>query len=177
MKRIFLTAIACLAFVGMSFGQLFNEEASFYHIGLGVGSPYVYSGSSLTVPPIHGSFEIAVSDRIGVGGLIGYTASREKFGIGSRDWSYFILGARGAYHFLEHEHFDAYGGLMLAYNIASSRFNLTDSNAKEPTAPTASGIFLGAFVGGRYQFNKKLGAFAELGYNISWLSVGLSYRP
>jgi hypothetical protein len=161
MKRILLTAIACLGFAGISFGQLFNEEASFYHIGLGLGSPYVYSGSSITMPPIHGSFEIALSDRIGVGGLVGYVASGKVPGNESNRNYNLIVGARGAYHFLEHEHFDAYGGLMLAYNKGS----------------IASEAILGVYLGGRYQFNKKLGAFAELGYNISWLSAGLSYRP
>ena len=38
------------------------------------------------------------------------------------------------------------------------------------------GVRLGAFVGGKYYFNDKIGAFAELGYGISVLQIGLAGR-
>jgi hypothetical protein len=38
------------------------------------------------------------------------------------------------------------------------------------------GFAFGAFVGGRYMFSEKVGGFAELGYNISWLSLGATFK-
>ena len=161
--------------------QLFQEGSKMLHLGIGVGSPYVYSGSNLSIPPIHASFEYGIKEKIGIGGLIGYTASEYKttFITSSYSWkfSYLIIGARGSYHFLNNEKMDAYAGLMLAYNSATAKFESTDADLERlVTEPSVGGVTLGAYLGGRYMFNEKIGAFAELGYNISWLSLGVNVK-
>lgn len=43
-------------------------------------------------------------------------------------------------------------------------------------AAPRNGIFLSAFVGGQYQLTSHLAAFGELGFGISILTTGVSYR-
>jgi hypothetical protein len=186
MKKILSTMIAVVAMTLSTNAQLFDEEAKFFHVGIGVGSPYAYSGSDVSIPPVHASAEFAVSEKIGVGGLIGYTASKweQTDIIGTETYSYswkfsyIIVGARGAYHFIDSDKADVYGGVMLGYNIASASFESSSSSIKESdySSPSVGGVAFGGFVGARYMFTEKLGGFAELGYNISWLSVGLAVK-
>lgn len=188
MRKLMMSAVLTAFCAGSATAQLFEEGNSYLHIGAGIGSPYAYSGSKMGVPPLHVSFEKAVSDRIGVGGLVGYTSSKwdqDFFGFGagstyeySWNFSYLIIGARGAYHFVDNDRFDAYGGLMLGYNIASAKFETNDPDYTEGffPEPSVGGVAFGAFVGGRYALGESSAIFAELGYNISWLSLGYCHR-
>lgn len=181
MKKILSTMIAVVAMTLSTNAQLFDEEVKFFHVGIGVGSPYAYSGSDVSIPPVHASAEFAISEKIGVGGLIGYTASKydEAYLGDSYSWkfTYLIVGARGAYHFIDSDKADVYGGVMLGYNIASATFESNDADLEQyVTEPSVGGVAFGGFVGARYMFTEQLGGFAELGYNISWLSVGLAVK-
>lgn len=177
-----MVAVTGLA-AGSASGQVFEQGAKFLHVGIGFGSPYAFSGSKMGIPPVHASFEAAVSDKFGVGGLVGYTKSTWDYGTFGfsgnykYQWeaSYLIIGARGAYHFVDNDKWDAYVGAMLGYNVASVKFKTEDPDWKEPfgwTEPKVGGVAFGAFVGGRYAFSQSSAVFAELGYNISWISVG-----
>lgn len=175
MKKV-LFIIALISSIN-TFAQ-FGEGSTRLHFGIGFGSPYAYSGSSSTIPPIHMSFEKGITDKIGVGGLIGYTASKyeQSFLGDSYSWkfTYLLIGARGAYHFKTDDKMDLYGGAMLGYNVASAKFESTDPDLEAfVTEPTVGGIAFGAFLGGRYNFNDKVAGFAELGYNIAWISAGV----
>ncbi|MFN9710539.1 MAG: hypothetical protein ACK55K_03935, partial [Bacteroidota bacterium] len=136
MKKIILTVFVLISSVSILNAQLFNKDQKFINAGIGLGSAYYYGGSTSSVPPIHASFEVGVTDKIGVGGLMGYAASRlnqNYFFDGAYTWrfSYLVLGARGAYHFLNNEKADLYAGLMLGYNIASSKFESSDPDVRE----------------------------------------------
>ena len=182
MKRLF----AALSFVGaVAFSanaQFFEDGGNYLHIGAGIGSPYAYSGSKMGVPPVHVSFEHGLSDKFGVGGLIGYTSSvyEETFwGNSTYKWnfSYLIIGARGAYHFLDKDNIDLYLGAMLGYNVATAKFE-SDYPGLENlvTEPSVGGIAFGGFLGTRFALGDNSAIFAELGYNISWLSLGYCHK-
>lgn len=130
MKRLLFTGLVLVLSNASLSAQVFEEGSKFLHVGVGVGSPYAYSGSKMGVPPLHAAFEIGVTDKIGVGGLVGYTSSSfdQVYFTGNYSWkfSYLIVGARGAFHFLDHDKIDAYGGVLLGYNIASAKFESTD---------------------------------------------------
>jgi hypothetical protein len=173
MKKIILTVWAVLVSAAMVQAQLFTKDQKFINAGFGLGSAYYYGGSTSSVPPVHASFEIGVTDKIGVGGLMGYAASRlnqNYFFDGSYTWrfSYLVLGARGAYHFLNNEKADVYAGLMLGYNIASTKFETNDPDIRELYNDglirnvSVGGFAFGAFVGGRYMFSEKVGATFKL---------------
>lgn len=180
--RTFRSLLALATLVPLATNaQIFEEGGKYLHLGIGVGSAYAYSGSTMGVPPIHASLEVGVTDKIGVGGLIGYTSSKwEQTYIGDKyswNFSYLIIGARGAYHFYNEDKWDAYGGLMLGYNVASAKFESTDPDLEQyVTEPSVGGFALGAFVGARYGLGDSGAIFAELGYSIAWLSLGYCVR-
>lgn len=181
MKKLLTTLLMVLSIGAVSNAQVFDKGAKFVHVGIGVGSPYAYSGSSVTIPPVHASLEVGITEKIGIGGLVGYTASKwdQNYFGGAYSWkfSYLIIGARGAYHFIDHEKADVYGGLMLGYNVASAKFESNDPDLEAlVNEPDAGGVAFGGFVGARYMFKETIGGFAELGYNISYLSVGAVFK-
>jgi hypothetical protein len=92
-------------------------------------------------------------------------------------WNYTIIGVRGAYHYtgFKVDKLDVYGGLMLSYDALS--FSESGSNGQSYSG-TATGSTTGltVFIGGRYYFAGPLAAFAELGYGVSYLNLGLACR-
>lgn len=176
MKKLSLAIIAIIIST-VSFAQAFDEGSNRIHLGVGIGSAYAISGATSYTPPLHFSFEHGISEKIGVGAMVGYTGAKSTLPFfGDVKYSYIIVGARGQYHFLNEDKYDVYGGAMIGYNIASVKWdsNVTSTFGIEPTA--ASSLALGAFVGGRYNFSEKLAVFGEIGYSIAWISAGLCFN-
>ena len=163
--------------------QYFEQGNKFVQAGIGFGSPFYVARSNSTLPPVHASFEMAITEAIGVGGLIGYTASKydESFFGTSYSWkySYLIIGARGAYHFHQFipvENLDVYGGVMLGYNIANIEYTGPNNSIYENNYNNDSHIVLAAFAGARYGFSDQFYVMGEIGYSIAWLSVGAGLK-
>ena len=173
-----LTLVATLSFSNV------NAQANFagkgqIDINAGVGLlRTIYGTHSTTVPPVSVSAEMGITDKISVGGYIGYTATKDYFWADDNDYanySFTIIGARGSYHFNLIDKMDTYAGLMLGYAIASSKI-VSDNPYLDDFSAAASGMALSAYVGGRYNFSENLGAFAELGWGISVLNVGVTFK-
>jgi hypothetical protein len=144
--------------------SVFNKSTSVAQFNVGLGG-------NLGLP-LQVSYEKGVTDKIGVGGIVGF-ASKTTDLIGYKyNYTYIILGARGNYHMQFLENLDTYAGLTLGYNIASVK--ITPSVGLPVTA--GGGIFLAGQVGGRYYFNPKLAASLELGYGIGYANIGLAYK-
>lgn len=184
MKKVLFTLLAVASFAVAAQAQVWDGESKFIQGGIGIGSPYYAASSDMTIPPIHASFElplkISATNKIGLGGCIGYTASKYTANYISYEYSwtysYLIIGARGAYHFLENDKIDLYAGVMAGYNVASAKFKSNDATVTESLfAETSVGGFTTSAYGGvRYMFSDNFGVFSELGYNIAWLSFGVS---
>ena len=194
MKHIRIAlATTLLLFIGMTNvnAGVFGEGSKIINVGIGLGSPYVATSSSITIPPIHASYEQGLTENISLGGLIGYTASSYDapsiYGYNGNNYkytynySYLLIGVRGAYHYEVTDQFDIYGGVMLGYNIASESFSTTNPNngvvqAYNDNSTSSSAVTFSLYGGARYMFNEHVGAFAELGYNIAYLSIGVSFK-
>jgi hypothetical protein len=86
--------------------------------------------------------------------------------------SYFIIGARGNYHFVVNEKVDPYIGAILAFNIFDSKWKGTYA---DPTYNfSAAAIIPGFYIGGRYLFSEAIGAFAQIGYPM--IRVGVTFK-
>ncbi len=160
-----------------------TEDAAFglgtkvVNIHLGLGSTLYSAGFKGTFPPIAISYEQGIADgKWGVGGYISRTGS--KWGDGEDWWkySYTTIGARGAYHFYTTDKLDTYGGLMLGYNIVSSKWSGSSDDGYRNFKASSSGVGYAIFVGGRYYFSDNIGVSAELGYGIAVLSLGASIK-
>lgn len=164
----------------------FSKNDKVINATLGFGS-VLYSGSyySTAIPPIAGSLELGVKDNflvdnlsLGIGGYLGY--SQYKWDYYGWGWSYsnIIIGGRASLHFPLIDNFDTYGGMMLGFNLVSSNeYGLNNKKGVIIHEQTKSSRLLYSFyAGGRYYFTKNIAALGEIGYGISWINVGLSFK-
>jgi hypothetical protein len=179
MRKLFAVVVALLIsvlLVSTSSAQAKKGE-NVVTLGLGLGYPGVYGTTGM--PPIFGTFDHAIQDRISVGGMVSYSGS--SYSVGSDKWTYtyFFIGARGAYHFADEikdlKNTDLYGGINIGYNIVNSSFSGKDAGVYNYSV--GGGYFhFGIYVGGRYYFSKQWAASAELGYDIGYFKIGVSYK-
>ncbi len=148
MKKILLLFALLFGVISASNAQSFDSSSRYAGVSVGL-----FSGIGA---PISVTYEQAVTDNIGVGGLLGWSTYKE-YGL---SYSNVLIGARGNYHFFDNEKFDVYAGLILGYNAASH---------------SSGGLILGAQVGGRYIINDRFAAVAELGYGLGLITVGATY--
>ncbi|HXD78014.1 MAG TPA: hypothetical protein VN616_09425 [Puia sp.] len=190
------SAIFGLALVIFSFfsaasvhAQAFEAGSNVISGGLGIGSSlasgYTYGTQS---PGISLGYERGIWEAgpgvISLGGYLGFKTFKYGYidngGFAySYKWNYTIIGARGAYHFtgLEVPNLDLYGGIMIAYDNLNFRY--TDNSGNSVSGITGnynSGLGVSIFAGARYYFAGNLAAFGELGYGVSILNIGLSYK-
>jgi hypothetical protein len=182
-NKLSLTSVFAIAlFLSVNISsqaQVFNKGDKALNIGIGLGSVYGLSGFNSSVPPLSASFEVGVSDKVGigrfgVGGIFGYSSFKYNSGFSTSNFSssHILIGGRGLYHFdLDVEKLDLYGGIMIGYNIVSYSDSFGTSGLF-----SGSGVVGGIFGGARYMFSEKFGAFGELGYSIAWLNIGITAK-
>jgi hypothetical protein len=140
-------------------------DKNFLDPGVGLGT--YYKGL-----PFGLSFEHGITDDISAGAFINYSA----YNYADFDYKLNIVyvGIRGSYHFgklfnVSDARFDPYGGISLGYYDVS--FNGSDFGS-----PYSSTVFFGVHAGARYMFSDNVGGFAEVGYGVSALQVGASFK-
>lgn len=181
MKKIFITFFMLCAITAASFSQAtFVKGTNIFSAGIGLGSNYYGSGYKMTVPPIFASYEYGVVDNlfndgkgaIGVGGLIGYTGASWKYVDTSYNVNYMTFAAKGNLHYEFVEKLDTYAGLTLGYYTV----NHSVSDKSIPWDGGAGSFAWGLNVGARYYFSPNIAGMAELGYGISVLNIGVSFK-
>lgn len=177
MKQLILM-VAVLFVTVAAYGQQFNNGTTGVNAGIGLGTALGGLGKArpaVSVSVDHGMWDVGGPGVVSLGGYIGNTGYKYSAGDYSAKWNYFVVGARGAYHYngiTSLPKLDVYGGVMLAYNIvkysAEGEYSVTDNNY-------GSGLGFSGFVGSRWMFSEKVGAYAELGYGVSVLNVGVTF--
>jgi len=184
-KHLFLT-------LAISFGMIVSASAqqptflkgdNVVSLGVGLGG-YLGTGNWTgtgvkKTPLLTASFDHCIIDNlfdekssIGVGGLIGYKSIKW---VDYWKSTYFVLGARGTFHYALVDKLDTYAGLHLGYDIANSKW-IGSGSSHGHTTYGASGFSYGFFAGARYYFTDAIAVFAELGYGYSVLNVGVSFK-
>jgi hypothetical protein len=139
----------------------------------GIGLGYYYAGGV----PLLLSAEFAVNDVFSVGPYLGYTSYNYGFVGYKYRYTFFDIGVRGSYHFNElfeinNEKVDVYGGAFLGFLV--SRYSGDTFSGYDN--PYGGGLRLGIHAGARYFFSEKVAGYAELGYGIAPLSLGLTFK-
>jgi hypothetical protein len=179
MKKI----LTLLVVVFFSLNQLLAQESVFnkgdkaLNLGIGFGSGYYAGWYTSRTPAISASYEVGVVDNviekgvIGVGGYAGYSSAKY-----SNYWktSNFLIGARGLFHYPLVDKLDTYAGLLLGYNIVSTKD--LDNVYGGSFSASSSGISTAGFVGGRYFFKDTFAVMGELGWGISYLTLGITLK-
>lgn len=182
----------------------FDANTHILNIGIGFGGGNYYSaysgfGYSYRVSPAFSlTYEQAYPKKLGpgylgLGAYLGFQTSSSTYDYFydnngykgnyyyKNSWKDFMIAARGAYHWdvLNSKNAELYAGLLVGLRIQTYNY---ETNNPDPFGrnyrvnngsvyPTYS-----IFVGGRWYFVKNVGLFAEVGYGISYLTGGLSFK-
>jgi len=171
MKNLIIALFCLTLIVATAEAGPYKAGAKDLNLGIGLGSN-LYGDQ--VIPPLSASLDFGYNKDISIGGYLGFATT--SYGYIGYEWDYthIIIGARGAYHFYNEDKIDAYGGLMLGYNIIS--VSEPDGWGGVGYSSESSHITYNLFLGARYNFNPKISAFAELGYGIAYLTLGVSFK-
>jgi len=149
------------------------KGVNFLNAGIGLGSYGLYGTGGL---PLTASFEHGVTENISAGVSLGYVQRKYVY-----DWkyTYIIFGARGSYHFnellnLQEPKLDVYGGAGLLYRHWKFKYTHSGGDAVDDYKSSGGSVTVDLHAGGRYRFNEHIGAYAEVGYGISPLQLGVT---
>jgi hypothetical protein len=186
-KLMLMTAmVVLLAMAG--FTQVFEKGSQVINLDMGFGNTsYFGSYYSGFLPSFSGSYEYGIveipmgSELTGVvsaGAYLGMSLAKYGYSNWGNDDYYltsdFVIGARGNYHFIFHEKLDTYAGVWFGVSIESSKWK---GDGSDPNVDyTSTGPTGGAYVGARWYFSDNFAVNAELGYLISVLNVGVSFK-
>jgi hypothetical protein len=180
-KLVIALAISVLCFSAQAQNS-FAKGDFVANLGVGLGSYIGGSGYDIVVPPVSLSGDYCIVDglirdraSIGVGGYVAYMSNKYVV-LNDYGWkyNYVIVGARGTFHFAVSEKFDVYAGILVGYNASSSSIYGTDIKLSAEDA--LDGLIHSEFIGARYWFVDNIGAFAEIGYGIAPVQLGLSFK-
>ena len=179
-KSLLLALVVAFSFAN---AQVVEKGDKVLNLGVGLGNA-LYSGIGYTgsIPPISGSLEVVIKDdlfdgngAIGVGGYLGYSSYKWAYSGWGWKYSNIIIGPRGYLHYNFLDNLDTYAGLMLGYNILSSKETGNSIPGYNYNASSGGVIFSG-FLGARYFFNDNVAAMVELGSGIAYLNLGVAFK-
>jgi len=185
MKKIMLI-VAMIALTGVAgFTQSFEKGNQGINFGIGFGPGYHTSGYGFPIG-INGSYEYAIVEVpmgstltgvIGVGGIVGVRFASTHYGAGDVKYSStdFMIAVRGTYHFIFHDKFDPYAGISFGYQGSTQKWK-GDGPEPPETKYKYSYFVPGFFVGARYFFTDNFGVFAELGYMLNVINLGVTLK-
>jgi len=149
------------------------KGVNYLNAGIGLGT-FGLSGTGGL--PLTASFEHGFSDKISAGGYLGFVQRRF-----AHDWkyTYFVIGARGSYHFsellnIQNEKLDVYGGASLYYRGYKLKYD--DGEYSDLYDNSGGTVGLALHAAARYMFKENLGGYAELGYGVSPLQLGVTLK-
>ncbi len=162
--------------------------------GVGVVPTFFKDQVTTNVPPISLTLGYKVAEKFSLSAFASYsstTSATIKYNDGSTNVftnDMLMIGIRPAVHFVNLDKWDVYGGFSLAYNVPMVNVDNTPSDEPlygddKPNTPTPSfyreaenNFTYSGFVGASYLVKKNFGIFGEVGYGISLLNVGVTYK-
>ncbi len=164
------------------------------NIGIGLGVPAItnYSYTSLS-PAVTATYEYGFSDKIGIGYIGGgallsfagstndYHANGVKY---SNKYHYFLIGPKASYHFdmadITGDRFwdkcDLYAGVFMGLRFQTYKYYDNASGSYTDYEDNATRMVSDIYAGIRYAFTNQFGVYAETGFGVNYLTVGVSWR-
>lgn len=165
----------------------FDKGSKTIGIFAGLGMSYGYYGSPVQLPALGIIYDQGIvanvgPGTIGIGGILAYKGASYKYPNGGykATWTNYIIAVRGTYHLTilkdKNNKFDPYAGVMAGVRIYQYEDTYYNTLPVNPYSYGSAYMITGAFVGAKYNFSKSFGAFAEFGYDISNLRIGLNFN-
>lgn len=173
---------------GSAQAQSYTTGTNALNLGVGFGYSIAYGGGTAT-PVLSASFEHGFAPLgpgiVGGGAVFSYQGNSWSWTDGYGDsyhekWRTMLFGIRGTWHpdVLVGDKYDVYGGVQLGYYHYA--WTYTESGPYVSNYhyenPLNSHIGIGLVAGGRYYFTNAIGIFGEVGYDISYLKLGLTVK-
>ena len=151
--------------------------------GIGLVPTFINIDADVRIPPLSVMLGYRIKQHINIGAYFGYSSTKQTYQLDvDKDINeyaqndFYLVGLRFEGHF-QRDRADFYGGAMIGYNF--SKISFGDSEIprgdnryfEEEDLVTYSG-----FVGMKYLVNEKVGLFGEVGYGVSLVNLGLSYK-
>jgi hypothetical protein len=180
--------------------KCFDENSKILNTGVGAGSGYyaTYRGAGYSYkssPAFSISYEQALPKKLGpgylgLGAFLGYQSASSRntnayynggYYYYEHKWRSFFVGARGAYHFdfLTWERAEVYAGVIAGLRIQTYKYDTNNPDPNKNYYRLNQGSVYPAyslFAGARWYFVQNIGVFAELGYGISYGTIGFSFK-
>jgi hypothetical protein len=180
--------------------KCFTENTKILNTGIGAGSGYYasYRGAGYAYkssPAFSISYEQALPKKLGpgylgIGAYLGYQSSSSRNNTAyysgnyyyyEHKWRSFLVAARAAYHFdfLNWERAELYAGVIAGVRIQTYKYDTNNPDPNKDFYRLNQGSAYPAyslFAGARWYFVQNIGVFAELGYGISYGTVGFSFK-
>jgi hypothetical protein len=179
--------------------KCFDENTRVINVGIGFGGISYYKGkgygyTSRRSPSFSLSYEQAIHKKLGpgylgVGAYAGYQSAHSRYidsyYYGSayyyeHSWKYFMIAARAAYHFdfLNSEKAEVYAGAIVGLRIQTYNFETNDPNPNNAYRLHEGIVYpsISLLAGARWYFVPKVALFAELGWGISYATVGVTFK-
>lgn len=180
MKKIVFILLMNAIFLNVG-AQAFDKGTQVGSIGVGVGGSFGSYTTSSSTPAIslqyeRGIWEISDKGVVSLGGYLGYRSFKYE-GPGYRQsWNYSIIGVRSAFHYkgFDIEKLDPYAGLMLGYYNLNYKYD--GPYASILNGSYGSTVGFSGYAGARYYLADKIGVFGELGFGISYFTLGAVYK-
>ena len=186
-KSIVLSiVISILCLTQTSFAQNRKKQArSNVDFRVGLVPTFAKDDGNVKLLPLSLNYDYRIAEKITVGAYVGYSVTetdRQIINDGVvAQWrnQFSIFGLRVAAHANKFENWDIYGGFMVGYNL--SRVETLAGDIDEITKhmgikPVSGRTTLTGFVGGRYDISKKVGITGEIGFGVSIINLGASYK-
>ena len=120
-----------------------------------------------------GSFETGTFGVIGIGGYTGFRVAKDDLFLGG-DVTYtnFVVAPRATYHFIKIpvENLDVYAAAQII--LAFEGINYDDDFFEDTNSLI---VYPGVVAGVRYYFSDSMAVFGEVGYNLNYLTAGISF--
>lgn len=148
----------------MCFG-LSAQDTSIINLQLGIGGSI--QGTKIKTPALYGSYEYFVSERLSLGGLLGYS---------TLSFSTLDYGDDGAEETEEKTSNINIGGLVNYYFGTSDTLNLYMGGGFGYGSGLIGGFLYEMHAGARYALSDSLALNSELGFGASLLKLGVSFN-
>ncbi len=182
--------------------KCFDESTHIINLGVGFGSRSyhaIYSGNGNTygiTPAFSFSYEQALPKKLGPGylGIGAYGGFQHEYYNYDYDytynggnkyyyhhsWNYYMIAARAAYHWdvLNSKNAEVYAGAIIGVRFQTSNYETNDPGKNDPYSYHESVAYpaYSVFAGARWYFSQHVGLFGEVGYGISYVTGGLSFK-
>lgn len=184
MKKIALTILIALASFTLTMGQANSSGNININVGLGFSPSYIAEDQTLESAPIHFNADYSIFSFLSAGiswGLSGASKDSNFQGIpASLVTAYNTFSLRGSAHLPLLDNIDIYAGGSVGIQRAVDTFReIADGSQPLPNdleSVKNSSLHPAAHIGVRVRLLGNIGVYAEGGYGLSLVQVGLNMK-